>query len=323
MPIKLAIETLAMTLRSPVPAEVAIEAHQDPQAPRMQRRVRLVRLLLIAVALGAWAAGGQDVALPGKPGSVKFAVIGDNGTGGREEYEIAHQMAVRHAAFPFETVIMLGDNMYGGQQPHDFVNKFEQPYKPLLDAGVQFFAALGNHDHQTNRLYKPFNMGGERYYTYARGNVRFFVLDTDYLDRPQLAWLDGALGAPKSSSDEWKICYFHHPLYSDGGTHGSQVDIRVILEPIFVKYGVNVVFSGHDHVYERIKPQKGIFYFVSGAAGQLRKGDVHRSEMTAAAFDQDQSFMLVEVAGPELYFQAISRTGSIVDSGLIPREPRP
>jgi predicted phosphodiesterase len=311
---------LVLDLRSPVSAEVAIKAQQDPQAARLLRRVRLVRLFLIAVALGAWAAAGQDVALPGRPSSVKFAVIGDNGTGGREEYEIAHQMVVRHATFPFETVIMLGDNMYGGQQPQDFVNKFEQPYKPLLDAGVRFFAALGNHDNQTNRSYRPFNMGGERYYSYARSNVRFFVLDTDYLDPPQLAWLDGAL---KSSSDEWKICYFHHPLYSDGRTHGSQVDIRVILEPIFIKYGVNVVFSGHDHVYERIKPQKGIFYFVSGSAGQLRKGDVRRSAMTAAAFDQDQSFMLVEVAGSELYFQAISRTGAIVDSGLIRREPRP
>jgi hypothetical protein len=86
---------------------------------------------------------------------------------------------------------------------------------------------------------------------------------------------------------------------------------------------VNVVYSGHDHVYERLKPQKGIYYFVSGAAGQLRPGDLHRSAMTAAGFDQDRSFMLNEVAGDDLFFQVISRTGKTVDSGSIHRQPKP
>ena len=83
------------------------------------------------------------------------------------------------------------------------------------------------------------------------------------------------------------------------------------------------MFSGHEHVYERIKPQKGIYYFVSGAAGQLRRGDVRRSDVTAAAFDQDQSFMLVEVAGADLFFQAVSRGGMTVDAGTIHAERRP
>src|SRR4029077_1335472 len=148
-----------------------------------------------------------------------------------------------------------------------------------------------------------------RYYTFVKANVRFFALDSDLLDPKQLAWLEGALEA---SHEQWKICYFHHPLYSDGRTHGSQVDLRVVLEPLFVKYGVNVVFSGHDHVYERIRPQKGIYYFVSGAGGQLRQGEVRRSALTAAAFDQDQSFMLVEIAGRDFQFRAISRTGQTV-----------
>jgi predicted MPP superfamily phosphohydrolase len=277
----------------------------------MRRLVALALLLLSPLASGV---STQDLA--NKPGALKFAVIGDNGTGARPEYEVAQQMAARHAKFPFDMVIMLGDNMYGGQKPRDFVEKFEQPYKPLLDAGVRFYASLGNHDNQRNRFYEPFNMGGERYYTYVRNNVRFFVLDSDLLDPKQLAWVEAAL---RDSHDEWKICYFHHPLYSDGRTHGSQVDLRAVLEPLFVKYGVNVVFSGHDHVYERIKPQKGIYYFVSGAGGELRKGDVKWSELTAAAFDQDRSFMLVEIDGRDLLFQVISRTGQMVDSGAIKR----
>ena len=96
----------------------------------------------------------------------------------------------------------------------------------------------------------------------------------------------------------------------------------MLLEPLFIKYGVNVVFSGHDHVYERVKPQKGIYYFVSGAAGQLRAGNMSSSDQTAVAFDRDQSFMVVEIAGSEMFFQAISRTGQTVDSGVIRRAQR-
>jgi 3',5'-cyclic AMP phosphodiesterase CpdA len=277
----------------------------------VRRLLVLVLCLLSPLGLGA---SGQDLA--NRPGSVKFAVIGDNGTGDRPQYEVAEQMTAFQAKFRFDTVIMLGDNMYGSQKPQDFIDKFERPYKALLDAGVRFYASLGNHDDQSNRFYKPFNMGGERYYTYVKKNVRFFVLDTDLVDPKQLAWIETAL---RDSTEEWKICYFHHPLYSDGRTHGSQVDVRVVLEPLFVKYGVNVVFSGHDHVYERIKPQKGIYYFVSGAGGQLRSGDVKRSALTDVFFDQDQSFMLVEIDGREMFYQAISRTGKTVDSGSIKR----
>ena len=160
-------------------------------------------------------------------------------------------------------------------------------------------------------------MNGARYYTYARKNVRFFVLDTTQMDAKQVAWIDAAL---QEAKEDWKICYFHHPLYSNAARHGSSVDLRVILEPIFVKHGVNVVFSGHDHVYERLKPQKGIYYFVSGAAGQLRRGNMRPTEQTAAAFDQDQSFMLVEVLRNELHYRAISRTGNTVDAGVIQRQ---
>ena len=275
--------------------------------------------VILLMAIGAWMVEAP-VPSSATVESVRFAVIGDSGTGDRYQYEVAQQLIESHRRFPFELVIMLGDNIYGRQDPEDFVRKFEEPYRLLLEGGVRFYASLGNHDNQRNRFYGPFNMGGERYYTFARRNARFFVLDSDYLDAKQLAWLDEALG---SARDDWKICYFHHPLYSDGGRHGSELDLRVVLEPLLVRHGVNVVFSGHDHVYERLKPQRGIYYFVAGAAGQLRKGNLRPSVMTAAAFDQDQSFMLVEIAGAEMSFQAISRTGQTVDSGVIHKEVRP
>jgi predicted MPP superfamily phosphohydrolase len=280
--------------------------------------VKRVGALLLLLVAGGWAAGAPDLTLPNRATSLKFAAIGDNGTGEVPEYDVGRQMMAYHGRFPFELVIMLGDNLYGRQEARDFVAKFEEPYRPLLNAGVQFYAALGNHDNPSQETYPPFHMGGARYYTYSKRNVRFFALDSNFLDAKQLAWIESAL---RQSQDDWKICYFHHPLYSDGKTHGSQVDLRVVLEPLFVKYGVNVVFSGHDHVYERLKPQKGITYFVSGAGGQLRKGDVRRSDMTAAQFDQDCSFMLIEVSGDDLFFQAISRTGATVDSGVVHRRP--
>lgn len=267
-----------------------------------------------AVALVAAAQSN----LPDQPDSLKFAAIGDNGTGDRPEYDVGQQMAAARAKFPFEFVIMLGDNMYGRQQRQDFVDKFERPYAPLLQAGVRFYASLGNHDDQANRNYEGFNMSGERYYTYVKKGVRFVVLDTNLMDPKQLAWVEDTL---KSAQESWKICYFHHPLYSDAGRHGPDVQLRVALEPILVRYGVNAVFSGHEHVYERVKPQKGITYFIDGSSGQLRKGDMSPSAQTAASFDQDQTFMLVEVAGDEMFFETISRTGRTVDSGVIHRRP--
>jgi hypothetical protein len=278
-------------------------------------------LLGIAAAVAAallLAGPAQPQAAQSAAASLKFAVIGDNGTGDPPEYEVGQQMAAARATFPYDLVIMLGDNIYGRQSPRDFVDKFEKPYAALLGNGVRFFATLGNHDEPSNRDYPGFNMGGQRYYTYVRQPVRFFVFDSNLMDRDQVAWIERTL--PLSDA-EWKICYFHHPLYSDAGRHGSDIELRVVLEPLLVKNGVDVVFSGHEHIYERLKPQKGITYFIEGASGQLRKGDVTPSADTAASFDQDRSFMLVAVAGDTLTFRTISLTGTVVDSGTVHIRP--
>src|SRR5580765_1529362 len=169
------------------------------------------RLLTTALlVISGWSVGGaQQSALPSAPNSVKFAAIGDAGSGDPPQYDIANQMTRFHATFPFDRVIMLGDNIYGGQGPQDLIKKFSLPYKALLDAGVKFYASLGNHDEPTNRRYPLWNMGGEPYYSYATKNVRFFALDSNLVDKKELAWLENAL---KSAQEEWKVCYFHHPL---------------------------------------------------------------------------------------------------------------
>ena len=271
-------------------------------------------LLLLVAGTGPFTA--PTVTLPNRPDTLKFAVLGDNGSGDSGQYELARQMAAVHGLFTFGFVIMVGDNFYGSQTPPELARKFDIPYRPLLDAGVTFYAAIGNHDEPFTVNYPPLNMAGRRYYTYVRQQVRFFVLDTNILDAPQLRWFESAL---QQSPEPWKIAYFHHPLYGNAGRHGSAVDMRVLLEPLLVRYGVAVVFTGHDHVYERLKPQKGVHYFVTGSGGKLRQGDLVRSETTAAGFDQEQAFVIVEIDGASLFFQTISRSGATVDSGTIPR----
>ncbi len=260
-----------------------------------------------------------DIRLPLQDKSIRFAVIGDSGTGDRAQYEVAKLMESYRQAVKFDFVLMLGDNIYGGHSPQDFVKKFEQPYKPMLDAGVKFYASLGNHDDPNDeRLYKPFNMGGERYYAFRRGEVAFFALDSNYMDPRQLEWFSQNL---KNSQGTWKICFFHHPLYNDGRHHGADVDLRTQLMPLFQEYGVNVVFSGHEHVYERMKPMNNIYYFVLGSSGKLMSSDFRGEGQRLKGFDSDRTFMLVEIAGDKLYFQVIARSGETIDSGELTRQP--
>ncbi|HEY7291376.1 MAG TPA: metallophosphoesterase [Vicinamibacterales bacterium] len=271
-------------------------------------------LLIGALSLTAAA---EKVTLPLENGSTRFAVIGDTGTGDKPQYEIGRRLEDYRELVNFTFTIMVGDNIYGSERPQDFQKKFETPYKPLLDAGVTFYAALGNHDDPNQRFYKPFNMNGERFYTFTKGNIDFFVLDSNYMDRKQLDWFERAL---RDSKSEWKMAYFHHPLYSSGETHGSETDLRTLLEPLFIKYGMNVVFAGHEHFYERVKPQKGIYYFTCGGSAKLRKGNIRKgSELTEKGDDIENTFMVVEVAKDVFNFQTVSRTGVTIDSGAFKR----
>ena len=266
-------------------------------------------------------ASGLDIRIPLQEKSVRFAVIGDSGTGQSEQYQVAEEMEKYREATHFDFVLMLGDNIYGGHSPKDFARKFEQPYKPLLDAGVKFYASLGNHDDPNDeRLYKPFHMDGNRYYAFRKGGVAFFALDSNYMDPAQLTWVDQNL---RDSTGVWKICFLHHPLYNDGRHHESDVDVRSQLLPLFERYHVNVVFSGHEHVYERIKPENSIYYFVLGNSGKLMTHDFRGNGERAKGFDADRSFMLVEIAEGKFYYQTISRTGQTIDSGTITNSQTP
>jgi 3',5'-cyclic AMP phosphodiesterase CpdA len=274
-------------------------------------------LLLVSQSVGPTIGPTQDQRLPNKQGSLKFAVIGDSGQPGGGQTAIANQMVKWRSRFPFEFVIMTGDNLYGRESPRDYEKKFAIPFKPLIDTDVKFYAALGNHDDDGQTQYKLFNMDGKKYYSFKpKPGVRLFAIDSNYIDGKQLEWLEKELTA---SGSEWKIAFFHHPLYSSGETHGSADAQRGLLEPLFLKHGVNVAIMGHEHFYERLKPQKGVNYFIVGSSAKLRKGDLRKSAMTAYGNDSEYAFMLIEIDGDDLYFQTISDKGVTLDTGVIRR----
>jgi hypothetical protein len=268
----------------------------------------------------------DTLALPNNDRSVKFAIIGDSGRGSKEQNEVAAQMAAYRQRFDFKFVLMVGDNIYEGPATEDdYRLKFEEPYKALLDAGVKFYAALGNHDDTNQIYYKPFNMGGHRYYTFVPPvdpltrwdtRVRFFALDSTYVDRHQVQWLAKETGESRA---EWKVAFLHHPLYTSGRYAVAARGIRLGVEATFVTGGVDIVFSGHEHIYERAQMQNGILYFITGGAGSLRQGDAAPSPLIARGYDRDYHFMLAEFNDDGFFWQAINRLGVTIDAGALRR----
>jgi len=251
----------------------------------------------------------------------RFAVVGDFGTGGSDESLIAAGMLDAHHKSAFDLVVAVGDNIYPNGNGRYFTKHFEEPFSGLIKEKVKFYAVLGNHDVEEGRkdqmAYPMFNMGGSNYYSISRNNglVDFFMLDSTDLSATQVSWLEKSL---RDSRAIWKLAVMHHPIYSSGKKHGSDLRLRKQLEPLFTHYRVQAVFSGHDHVYERTKPQQGIQYFVTGAGGKCRRGDIDmKSEIRAASYDADNSFMVIEADEREMSFKSINDKGEVVDNGVI------
>ena len=258
---------------------------------------------------------------------ITFAVIGDSGTGDEAQLSVARQMVKQREKTPFEFVIMLGDNIYEKGEERYIKPRFEEPYKDLIAAGVKFYASLGNHDIikglEFQTRYPNFNMGGRRYYNFEKGSenfpnlLEFFALDSNLMTPEQLKWLDTSL---TSSKARWKIAFSHHSIYSSSKMHGAYIQLRSQLEPLYVKYGVNAVFAGHSHCYERVKPQKGVHYFTQGSSGEIKRRTLDRStQLIAAGEDEKNSFLIVQAGENELKVDAIAADGSLIDSYTIKR----
>lgn len=258
-----------------------------------------------------------------------FAVIGDTGTGDKAQMAVAQQMVMQREKHPFDFVLMLGDNIYERGEERYIKPRFEEPYKALLAAGVQFYAVLGNHDiirgteFQTN--YKHFNMGGNRYYHFAKSAkqqkdhlIEFFALDTNELDAKQAGWLEEKL---KASRAKWKVAFSHHSIFSSSRMHPPYLGLRKQLAPLYEKYDVSAVFGGHSHCYERVKPQGGVQYFTQGASGEIKRRTLNRqSPLFDAGEDMVNSFLIIEVTHDEMKVEAIAADGKRIDSHTIKRK---
>ena len=251
---------------------------------------------------------------------LSFAAIGDNGSGGRKAMAVAEQLALSYRDAPFGLVSLLGDICYYGHISERFDDVFVKPMTPLIDAGVQFELAVGNHDGElfwregVPDVEATLELLGTpaRYYSVPRGPAELFYLDTGALGMlgddpaPQLAWLDAALGA---SSRRWKIVCAHHPIYSSG-LHGPRPVLGALLEPLLVRHDVDLYLAGHDHHYERTYPIDGITHVVSGGGCKLTPVDPR--PFTAFA-DSVLEFVRIDIDGDRLNGRAIGVNGEVFD----------
>jgi 3',5'-cyclic AMP phosphodiesterase CpdA len=275
------------------------------------------------------SAGGESenlaaaVAIPKTKLLQRFAVIADTGSSTKNQYAVGRAMTDYHKQHPFDTVLMVGDNIYNNGEISKIKAAFEIPYADLLQRKVKFYAALGNHDVRTDNgdrqvEYAQFNMQGKHYYTHGRGEIGFFVLETSSLVDPQsptrvkqLEWLDRELTASKA---KWKIVYGHHNIYS-AGRYPDNAAMKKDISPILKKHKVRLWINGHDHNYQRWAPIDGTTHLVCGGGGATLYPIL---EPDRAAFARSvHSFGIVEVYQDQILLTGIDIQGQIIDRGLV------
>lgn len=244
-----------------------------------------------------------------------FVAIGDTGSGLAGQKAVAAEMFRQYEKKPFPLVLILGDLIYPtGDVAMYGKSRFLVPYAPLLEAGVQFMVALGNHDvledHQKASM--AFFKMPAAYYDFTAGDVHFFALNTNNFDDAQRRWLISRLS---SSQSRWRIVFGHHPVFSSG-QHGSSQHLIKTLKPVLEKYGAHAYLSGHDHNYERFAPVNGVAYIVSGGGGaSLRK--FAKVVPDSLVRQSVYHFLRVSVSADALDIEAIDSKGRVFDKTRI------
>jgi hypothetical protein len=246
----------------------------------------------------------------------RFIALADVGTGEEGQYAVAEAMNNYQQNFPVNLILLAGDNIYPGGEIGKIDLVFERPYQPLRQQKIPFYAVLGNHDVQTNNgedelRYPEFNMQG-RYYTFTKGIVQFWAIDTNDNANwsQQLTWLENSLAESQAT---WKIVFGHHPVYSSG-LHGSTTRLQKYLLPLLSSYKVQLYLNGHDHNYERTKPIDGTTYLTCGGGSNVRP--VFRSEWTARS-ESILSFAALEIYSKHITLEGIDSSGRVFDRTAI------
>jgi len=246
---------------------------------------------------------------------VRFLAFGDSGGGGADQYALLDQMYT----VPYDLMIHTGDIAYDNGTIAEFENNVFGVYAELFRS-IPFFPAPGNHEYNSTANAAPFRSvfslpgnSGNTWYSYDWGQVHFAALDTEADYATQMTWLDHDLAA---TSKPWKIVYLHRPPYSTG-EHLSDTGLRTKLAPILKAHHVQLVLAGHDHDYERMIPQDGTAFVVTGGGGKGTR-PVGTSDFTAYSTDTIH-FVYGEVTSTELTLHAIDAVGKEFDSVVIAR----
>jgi hypothetical protein len=258
--------------------------------------------------------GFRTAPAAGDPDPVRFLVFGDSGGGNGDQHALRDKMY----EFPYSLILHTGDLAYDSGTLGQYEETVFGVYEGLF-RNLPFFPAAGNHDYRTDDG-APFRSvfalpadNGEKWYSFDWGPVHFVALDTESDYATQARWLDRDLAATRLP---WKIVYMHRPPYSSGH-HGSDTNLRKKLAPVLEKHGVQLVLAGHDHDYERIKPQRGVHYMVTGGGGKGTR-EVGRSTFTEFSAEVIH-FVYGEIIGDKLVLHAIDASGQEFDSVVIPR----
>ena len=273
---------------------------------------------------------GSTRTAPAAPGSFKLLAFGDSGSGDTVQYSLAKVMAAQSP----DLIVHTGDLIYPDGARGDYASKFFRPYAAML-ATVPFYPSVGNHDYQTEAAAPMFEefvlprngpkgQTPERHYWFDYGCARFISIDTDLglhdLQDQVAPWLDETLTA---AGDLWKICFFHHPVVTNGKTYEPTFRVIQSLVPVMERRGVALVLNGHNHMYERSHPIRGgaivpagegIVYVVTGAGGdELYAERTEASPLIAFHDARQHSFTVIDVAPGAMHLQQINDQGRPID----------
>jgi predicted phosphodiesterase len=248
----------------------------------------------------------------------RFAVFGDSGSGKTAQYELA-KLIEQHQV---DMILHTGDVAYPEGKEEAYAKKFYLPYKRLLER-IPIFPVLGNHDYETKSgqpwVDNFFLPGAERFYSFDYGNAHFTALDSYRIDAASARWLEHDLA---KTDKRWKFVFFHEPPFSNKDGRTGSAGARNLWLPLLEKYRIDLVFSGHDHLYTRFKARRGVIYIVEGVGGYTRYKINKAAAHVEFTDNSEFGFGLVEVAGPELIFRHITATGKTLDTLRLTKQPQ-
>ena len=216
-------------------------------------------VVFLGLALVLPAAGQSGQAVQQRP--IGLIAVGDFGVGGETQRRLGNAIRRFEARNPSDYLIALGDNDYT-DNPETFRANWSQSFGWARSAGVKVAGVLGNHDVRVDGGRYEFGSLGMpgRYYRRALGPIELYLLDSNAIDPGQTEWLRRTLAR---SHARWRIAVFHHPAFTCGA-YVSQPEVVARWVPLFERYRVQLVLSGHDHNYQRFAPRRGVRYVVHG-----------------------------------------------------------